>query len=216
MNNVGAILAITLERTMCYGPCPVFTARFINDGVLEYDGQFAVQPLGARRIQLRRDGFAQLAALVEREGFWDLEANYAAQVTDLPSRIITVQAESQSKIVTDYGLVGPIALHRIERAITERLKRVGVGRPNNPFSSEEGGMATPGQKAAATRKRRAAGKKAATTRKRRMAGKKAAVTRRRRLAGKKAAVTKRRSKAAKKAAATRAAHKAANVPGTSS
>lgn len=43
--------------------------------------------------------------------------------------------------------------------------------------------ATPGEKAAATRKRRAAGRKTALTRKRRAAGRKAALTRKRRAAG---------------------------------
>ena len=50
---------------------------------------------------------------------------------------------------------------------------------------------TPSQKAARTRKRRAAGKKAALTRKRKAAGKKAAVTRKRRAAGRKAAEIKK-------------------------
>jgi hypothetical protein len=50
---------------------------------------------------------------------------------------------------------------------------------------------TSGQKAAATRKRRAAGRKAALTRKRRAAGKKAAATRKRRAAGKKAPATRK-------------------------
>ena len=54
---------------------------------------------------------------------------------------------------------------------------------------------TSGQKAAATRKRRAAAAKAARTRKLRAAGKKAATTRKRRAAGRKAAQTKKRNAA---------------------
>src|SRR5258708_237763 len=56
---------------------------------------------------------------------------------------------------------------------------------------------TSGQKAAATRRRRAAGRKGAATRKRRAAGKKAAQTRKRRAAGRKAAATRKRRAAAK-------------------
>jgi hypothetical protein len=57
---------------------------------------------------------------------------------------------------------------------------------------------TPAQKAAATRKRRAAAAKAAQTRKRRAAAAKAALTRKRRAAGRKAAETRKRNAAAKK------------------
>ena len=64
-------------------------------------------------------------------------------------------------------------------------------------------MLTPGKKAAATKRRRAAAKKAATTKKHRAAGKKAAATRKLSAAGRKAAVTKKRRAAAKKAVATR-------------
>ena len=88
----------------------MFTARFTNDGVITYDGQFSVEPLGTRRIELGRDSFVRLAALVEQPGFWELATHYNALVTDLPSRIITVEAENRSKYVTDYGLVGPSAL----------------------------------------------------------------------------------------------------------
>jgi hypothetical protein len=55
---------------------------------------------------------------------------------------------------------------------------------------------TPGKKAAATRKRRAAAKKAAATRKHRAAGKKAAKTGVRKAAAKKAAATRARKKQA--------------------
>lgn len=65
----------------------------------------------------------------------------------------------------------------------------------------------PAQKAALTRKRRAAGSKAATTKRRRAAGRKAAVTKTRRAAGKKAAVTKKRRVSARKAAVTRKSRK---------
>jgi hypothetical protein len=62
---------------------------------------------------------------------------------------------------------------------------------------------TAGQKAARTRKRRAAGAKAARTRKLRAAGRKAAQTRKRKTAGKKAALTRTRRAAGRKAAQTR-------------
>ena len=76
-------------------------------------------------------------------------------------------------------------------------------------AGDKGGsvLVTSGQKAAATRKRRAAAKKAAATRKRRAAGRKAATTRKRSAAATKAAVTRKQKAAGRKAAATRAAYK---------
>ena len=60
---------------------------------------------------------------------------------------------------------------------------------------------TAGQKAAATRKRRATARKAARTRTRRAAGRKAAITRSRRAGARKAAVTRALKKPPKGAAA---------------
>ena len=59
---------------------------------------------------------------------------------------------------------------------------------------------TPAQKAAATRKRRAAAAKAAKTRKRRAAGVKAGRTKKRRAAGRKAAATRKKAAGGGKAA----------------
>jgi hypothetical protein len=171
------ITAITFERTMCYGSCPVFTARFLG-----------------------RYGHIRST---------DLESSYSIPYTDLPSRIITVETETITKSVTDYGPSGPPGVRRIELALWSRLRSLGLAQPiGTILPAEEESMPRPGEKAAATRKRRAAAKKAATTRKRTNAGSKAAITRKRRSAGKKAAVTRKRSQAAKKATATSAARKA--------
>lgn len=64
-------------------------------------------------------------------------------------------------------------------------------------------MTTPGEKAAATGRRRSAAKQAAVTKKRSVAGKKAAATKKRNAAATKAALTKKRSAAATKAARTK-------------
>lgn len=125
------ILSITLERTPCYGPCPVFEARLRHGGAVEYRGDYAVEPTGAHAGTLPRGSFARLAALVEAHGFFALRAEYAPDpmVTDLPSRVITVETEQGTKRVSDYGMAGPAALHRLERAITGRLRRLGLARP---------------------------------------------------------------------------------------
>ncbi len=84
----------------------------------------------------------------------------------------------------------------------DRFDEMLVFYPREP-EEVSGEAMTPGQKAAATRKKRAAGAKAAQTRKRRAAGKKAARTRKRRAAGQKAALTRKRRAAGRKAADTR-------------
>jgi len=77
-------------------------------------------------------------------------------------------------------------------------------RQHHATIAEESTVPSPAEKAAATRKRRAAAKKAATTKKRKAAARKAADTKKRRSAAKKAATTRKRRAAARKAAETRA------------
>lgn len=127
---------IRLTRTACYGTCPVYSAEIHRSGLLHYVGECWVPRWGEARVQLPKGSFAQLAALVERHGFWALSEHYSPHhmVTDMPSRIITVRAGRREHSVSDYGLVGPAALTRIEKAIEGRVRRlVRGGRAASDF-----------------------------------------------------------------------------------
>jgi hypothetical protein len=125
----GGIVLVHLERTACYGSCPVFTVAIEKPGIMRYYGDSWVPVVGHANSELPKGSVARLAKLIEAQGFWDLENNYHPEemVTDLPARIVTVEARGRRKKVYDYGLSGPHALTRIEKAITGHVRRLAWG-----------------------------------------------------------------------------------------
>jgi hypothetical protein len=121
------ISAITLERTACYGTCPVYKVTLQSDGTVAYLGTQFVKVLGKRSHRISLNRFRQLARAIQRMNFFALESEYSHKtnadgsigtVTDLPSRITTVEAGDQRKTVRNY-YGGPETLTRLEDLIDQ-------------------------------------------------------------------------------------------------
>jgi len=65
--------AITLERTSCYGTCPVCKVTLHRDGTVAYDGKEFVKVTGHRTSKIPPERFQQLAREVEQIGFFRLQ-----------------------------------------------------------------------------------------------------------------------------------------------
>jgi hypothetical protein len=61
------ITEITLERTPCYGSCPIDKMVFRSDGTAEYTGTRFVKRTGRYTGRIARGEFDALARLVPRE-----------------------------------------------------------------------------------------------------------------------------------------------------
>ena len=109
------ITEITLERTACFGYCPMYKVTLKRDGTATYVGRENVERKGTYRGKFY--GFERLAQLVEARGYFNLKDNYSAQVTDLPSTITSVVRSGRRKTITNYGDMGPVELWGIEQAI---------------------------------------------------------------------------------------------------
>ena len=97
-------LFMRLQRTPCFGTCPVYVITVRQDGGAVYQGGAHAAREGrfTGRLEL-----AQRTALLRRAqelGFFTLEDRYDGEVTDLPSTIITVVAGGRRKQVL--GRVG--------------------------------------------------------------------------------------------------------------
>ena len=86
---------LVFQRTPCYGKCPAYTATIFADGRVEYDGQRYVKLLGKHTLSLPVAKVNALLAEAKRINFNQFEERYAANTTDLPSTIITVQPVGQ-------------------------------------------------------------------------------------------------------------------------
>ena len=109
------ISEITLERTACFGSCPMYKVTLRRDGTATYVGREYVERKGTYKGQVY--GFQRLAQLIESRGYFNFKDNYTRPITDLPSTITSVVRAGSRKTIKNYGDSGPVELWGIEAAI---------------------------------------------------------------------------------------------------
>jgi hypothetical protein len=121
---------ITLERTACFGSCPVYTISVSPSGDVQYEGRAHVRRLGAATARVPRERVDSLLSEVNRGGYFSFADRYTSPepacgryVTDSPSVITSVTLRGRTKRIThDYGCgAAPGALVVLEHRIDEVL-----------------------------------------------------------------------------------------------
>jgi hypothetical protein len=109
---------ISLERTACFGVCPVYTVTVADDGRVTYNGRQFVHVAGAREWRIDKTAVRALASEIEKAGFFDMRDEYTALITDQPTTYTTLTIGSRTKRIKDY-YGAPAALKEIEHRIDE-------------------------------------------------------------------------------------------------
>lgn len=79
---------ISLERTPCFGTCPVYTVRIHSDGKIEYSGREFSNPKGDYETFIPLNEVAALRRAIVEANFMNLENEYDNMyISDLPSAI---------------------------------------------------------------------------------------------------------------------------------
>lgn len=121
---------ITLERTACFGSCPVYHIAASSSGEVRYEGKAHVRKLGSASSKVPPERVAALLSELEQAGYFNYADRYTPAepacgryATDSPSAISSVTLAGRTKQVThDYGCGGaPAALVVLERRIDEVL-----------------------------------------------------------------------------------------------
>ena len=126
----GGAPVISLERTPCFGTCPVYTISVTALGRVTFEGRAHVLRPGVARAEIPRQRVDSLLLELERAGYFGFAGRYTASepacgryVTDLPSAIISVTRIGRTKrIEHDHGCgSAPGALAVLEKRIDEVL-----------------------------------------------------------------------------------------------
>jgi hypothetical protein len=97
-------VALTLERSACFGSCPIYTVTIYTDGTVEYNGERFVDVEGEQTGEIDPATVEQLVAGFEAAGYFDWEDEYTdMQVTDMPTFITSVTRDGETKQITHYG-----------------------------------------------------------------------------------------------------------------
>ncbi|MEA2713779.1 MAG: hypothetical protein QOK27_1740 [Gemmatimonadales bacterium] len=121
---------ITLERTACFGSCPVYTISVTASGDVQYEGRAHVRKMGAATGRVPQELVDALLSELNRGGYFTFAERYTSPeptcgryVTDSPTVITSVTLGGRTKrIAHDYGCGGaPGALVVLEHRIDEAL-----------------------------------------------------------------------------------------------
>ena len=111
-------LIASLERTPCYGKCPIYEIRVYENGIVLYNGKKFTEKEGCYYRRISKREVKGIQALFVSEGFSDLNNMYPSDIkspSDLPSCIVRFYDNNNiAKVVTDKGKDTPEGLKRLE------------------------------------------------------------------------------------------------------
>ncbi|SRR6266481_5874787 len=116
--------SITLERTGCFGTCPIYRVTLWRSGKAELEAKRHLPKLGNFSGEVDLSDYARLCYALDRLHFNEFEADYRAAWTDDSTAIVTATRAAGQKRVSDYGQVGPIELWTIQELIDGIRERV--------------------------------------------------------------------------------------------
>lgn len=93
---------ITLERSGCLGPCPVYKLTVYGNGKVVYKGEKNVKIVGERTANLEKEQLAQLAKEFEKVGYFNLNDNYEGGPTDGSSATTSIAIGNRKKTIKHY------------------------------------------------------------------------------------------------------------------
>lgn len=109
-----AEVRISLERTPCYGTCPVYRVSILGDGTVHYQGTAHVRQEGSataavepREVRRLLDEFQQAGFSAMQESYTYGAAACGRYATDAPSAVLEITRDGETKRVQhDYGCMG--------------------------------------------------------------------------------------------------------------
>jgi Domain of unknown function (DUF6438) len=113
---------ITLERTACYGTCPVYKITISADGNVSFEGRRFVRKAGTAKSVISQEQIRELLGAFEEINFFELRNQYERPEngckewwTDNPTAITSISYNGRSKTVRHYyGCRGPKVLTELE------------------------------------------------------------------------------------------------------
>jgi hypothetical protein len=119
---VSAGPVIVFRKTPCFGTCPHYEASIYADGRVSYEG-FKYAPVeGKRELKMAIETVNNILAEAKAARFTELQENYAAGVSDLPSTVLTISpATGPAKTITVEGKA-PVELQNLLSYVQKQVE----------------------------------------------------------------------------------------------
>ena len=115
-------LVITLERTACFGKCPVYSLMIKGNGTVIYAGVDFVKTKGIQETTISMDAINQLVTEFEKADYFSLNDSYTAfGMSDMPSANTSISIGGKTKAINHYlgDRSAPEQLTELENRIDE-------------------------------------------------------------------------------------------------
>lgn len=113
---------ITLERTSCFGTCPVYSLTINGDGTVVYVGEDFVKTKGEKETTISIDAVNQLVLEFEKADYFSLNDSYTSfGISDMPSANTSISIGGKTKAIKHYlgDRSAPQQLTELENKIDE-------------------------------------------------------------------------------------------------
>jgi len=114
-SSVDSLFAF-MERTPCYGRCPIYKMWIYKSGYVLYEGINFVEREGVWTTQLSTEDLQQIASKGKEIDYFNLDDEYDSPITDIPACITTLNIDGRKKTVRDRHNA-PAALREFEKLI---------------------------------------------------------------------------------------------------
>ena len=105
-----------MERTPCYGRCPIYKLWIYKSGYTLYEGINFVEREGVWTTRISEEDMQQIANKANEIGYYKMDDEYDSPITDIPATITSLNTEGRKKTVRDRHNAPP-ALREFENFI---------------------------------------------------------------------------------------------------
>ena len=96
-------LLITLERTACYGTCPIYKLIIKADGSILFEGERFTKTKGKAEGEISKEKVRKLIEEFKKVDYFNLNGKYDCyQMTDNPSAVTSIQINGKKKSIDHY------------------------------------------------------------------------------------------------------------------
>ncbi|HLP53245.1 MAG TPA: DUF6438 domain-containing protein [Chitinophagales bacterium] len=118
-------VVVSLERTPCFGRCPVYDIKLYENGLLLYNAVKNTDTTGCFYAVLNKDEVAAIKDKFNKSGFMQMADRYPEDnraPSDLPSVVLYFNNGTAQKTVRDKRWETPIALAELQTTIEELVR----------------------------------------------------------------------------------------------
>ena len=123
--------SITLERTACFGTCPIYAVTINSDGAVTFNGERFVKTVGIAQDRIDKAAFRELVREFEKIDYFSLPDDFTPgskvcpnMVTDMPSADTSIRLNGKTKSVAHYQGCGKSAVLDNLTALENKIDEV--------------------------------------------------------------------------------------------